>query len=43
MTLEEMRSVDPRTVDRETLVERGSVHVDKKPHDRSAAASLSSR
>lgn len=30
MTLEEMRSVDPRTVDRETLVDRGSVHVDKK-------------
>lgn len=29
MTLKEMRSVDPRTVDRKTLVERGFVHMDR--------------
>lgn len=29
MTLEDMRAVDPRTVDRETLVERSTVHVDR--------------
>ena len=29
MTLDEMREVDPRTVDRETLVQRSSVHVDR--------------
>ena len=30
MTLEEMKAVDPRTVDRRTLVQRSSVHVDKQ-------------
>ena len=29
MTLEEMRGVDPRTVDRRTLVQRNSVRVDR--------------
>ena len=29
MTLDEMRAVDPRTVDRETLVEQSTVHVDR--------------
>lgn len=28
MTLEEMKCVDPRTVDRSTLVDRYSVHID---------------
>ena len=28
VTLEEMKSVDPRTVDRKTLVERKDVHID---------------
>ena len=30
MTLEEMRRVDPRTVDRRTLVQRSSVKIDPK-------------
>ena len=29
MTLDEMKAVNPRTVDRRTLVERSSIHVDK--------------
>ena len=30
MTLEEMKNVDPRTVDRSTLVQRSSVRIDQK-------------
>ncbi len=29
MTLDEMKAVNPRTVDRRALVERSSIHVDK--------------
>lgn len=30
MTLEEMRNIDPRTVDRSTLVQRSTVKIDSK-------------